>query len=132
MNTIKKYWKKITTAFAALLAGLGVYVAHAQTVTDVVTVQYPTTRTDGAALPASEIAKATIAWGASAAGPFPNVQELTAPVVTYTFTRTGSGSGTRCYVSFVTDTEGRIGAQTPVPACKTVKAAPGAAGTSVQ
>lgn len=99
--------------------------ARAQVTTDVVSWTLPTQRTDGSALPVSEIAKTTVAWGTSAAGPFPNVQDVASPGTSHTFTRGAPGTGTRCYVAFVTDTGGRVGGQVG-PACKTVTAAPGA------
>ncbi len=126
MNILKRTWKKITATVAAALAAIGIYIgAYAQVVTDRVSWDMPTQRVDGTALPVSEIAKTTIAWGTSVAGPFTNTQDVAAPTTTFTFTRGTPGTGMRCYVLFVTDTDGRVGAQTPTPGCKTVKAAPG-------
>lgn len=112
-------------ALAALPALHACSKAEAQVVTDTVTWVLPTQRTDGSALPVGEIAKTTIAWGTSAAGPFPNVQDVAAPGTSHVFTRSSPGLGTRCYTAFVTDTEGRVSGSTG-PVCKTVKAAPNA------
>lgn len=113
-------------AAALAVAAFFGYDAYSQVVTDAVSWALPTQRMDGSALPVGEIAKTTVAWGTSAAGPFTNVQDVAAPGTSHTFTRSSPGTGVRCYVAFVTDTEGRVGPQVG-PACKTVKAAPGAA-----
>ncbi len=100
--------------------------ARAQVVTDTVSWTWPTQRTDGAALPLSEIAKVTISWGTSTAGPFTNPRDVAPPATSTVFTRAAPVTGERCYVAAITDSEGRVSGQTG-PVCKTVKAAPNAA-----
>lgn len=122
----RNVWAWLVAAALAVAAFFG-YDADAQVVTDTVSWTLPTQRVDGSALPASEIAKTTIAWGTSQAGPFPNVQDVASPGTSHVFTRSSPGTGTRCYVGYVTDTEGRVGGQAG-PVCKTVKAAPATVG----
>lgn len=131
-SAARRAWKAVTAAALALLGALGIYHAQAQVVTDTVSWTLPTQRTDGSALPASEIAKTTIAWGTSVAGPFPNTQDVASPGTSHVFTRSSPGTGTRCYVAYVTDTDGKVGGQAG-PVCKSVKAAPGSvSGLTVQ
>lgn len=99
----QRIWKKVVAALAAAAvvvgAWLGINDAESQStpVTDVLTWTHPTQYVDGTPLPVSHIAKTTIAWGATAGGPYPNLQDVVGTANTYTFTRAGDGAGRRCY-----------------------------------
>jgi hypothetical protein len=114
-----------------LLHGCG--SAEAQQQTDTVSWTLPTARENGAALPASEIAKTTVKVRASATSSTNlSTVDVAAPGTSVVIPRSGSGFGTVCYVATVTDTGGRESAETAA-ACKTLVARPGApTGLAVQ
>lgn len=63
MNFLKRTWKKITAAFAALLAALGIYIgAVAQPATYAVTLTLPSQYVDTSALPLTAITSYTVAY----------------------------------------------------------------------
>lgn len=126
MNKIKAWMKRARTAVVAsvlaIAAALGLYTVEAQTVTDSLTWTAPTTRIDGSALAAADIAKYTVTWGTAPGGPY-NAGTQDATVTNATVQRSGTGLGTRCYIVTVTDKAGLISAPSN-EACKTVNAAP--------
>lgn len=131
-SAARKLWGWIVAGALAVAAFFGYNEAQSQTATDVVSWTMPATRTDGTPLPVTEIARTTVAWGTTPGGPYPNAQDVAAPATTFTFNRGTPGTGTRCYVAFVTDTDGRVGGQSG-ERCKTVRAAPGSvSGLTVQ
>jgi hypothetical protein len=99
----------LTALFVAglLLAGCG-SDARAQVTNDVLTWQHPTTRTDGSALPASEILQYRISTSAVAAGPFAELTTVAGTLSTYT--RASRLPGRQCYVIQTIDTAGQSSA----------------------
>lgn len=98
-------------AFAAVFA-LGFAAAHAAPVgvTATVTITAPTTRTDGTALPASQIAGYRLKWG-TATGTYPNVVSIPADGSPYAWTATleipVGTTRTVFYVATAVDADGR-------------------------
>jgi hypothetical protein len=119
---MKSLWMKVRRWWAAfLIAVFGAGAVMSQTVTDTLSWTAPSTRVDGSALTAAEIASYKVYSGAVAGGP----KTLLATVTTLgtTSARGSNPVGTRCYDVTTVDSTGLESAHS-VEACKTVTGPP--------
>lgn len=132
MKKLKAWLNRQQAKLAAFVAAIGVSlgVIHgvpAQTVSDVITWTNPTKYDDGSTIAAVDMKETRIQWGTSASGPFDGGQTVVAwPGTSATFSRIGSGIGTRCYILVAVSKLGSGVESVPSspPACKTIDPPP--------
>jgi hypothetical protein len=124
MNTLKRWWKKITAGIAAgvlaVLGFLGLHDAQSQTATtDTLTWVAPTQYMNNTPIPSGAITGYSYAWGTTAGGPYPNTSDV-GNVLTASVSRPDPGYGTRCYR--VAAIANGMNGEWSVERCKTVQA----------
>lgn len=102
---LPRFWKFVIVILGLALVIYAAAISNAQVVSDTVTWQAPTTRSDGTPLAPSEILQYRIAWARVAGGPYTEGSATVAGDV-LTFTRTDRAPGRACYVGFTIDTAG--------------------------